>query len=260
MTENHLVDPAYRIEKNSLVDQICSKMKENILTGVWKEGSKISCEADLSAKFGVNRSTIRSALQRMNALGLLDTRVGEGTYVLKFNFCSYMDEISAFYINDAIFEKLYEYRKAIELTSAKLAIDSATPGQVNELSALVNNYELHYTKYLNLMVTDGIPSEVLAEEFDTLVESDISFHEKVCEISNNPWFSYAFAVCRPAIIQYIKKVLRLMLDYRKANSCIQAEDGDNFSQHMYIYEGIQKRDFSLCEKAFENMLGYKEKL
>lgn len=41
-------------------------------------------ESDLADLFGVNRLTVRLALQKLNTLGILDTRVGDGTYVCAF--------------------------------------------------------------------------------------------------------------------------------------------------------------------------------
>ena len=70
-----------KIKKKSTADLVCEKMKSMISNGTWQYYQKIPSESDLAEMFGVNRLTVRIALQRLNALGILDTRVGDGTYV-----------------------------------------------------------------------------------------------------------------------------------------------------------------------------------
>lgn len=41
----------------------------------------IPSEHELKERFNVNRNTIRAALNRMNALGIIETRQGDGTYL-----------------------------------------------------------------------------------------------------------------------------------------------------------------------------------
>ena len=66
-----------RIKKVSAADMVFDKMKEFILNGTWPLHEKVPSEGELAEAFGVNRLTVRIALQRLNALGILDTRVGE---------------------------------------------------------------------------------------------------------------------------------------------------------------------------------------
>ena len=73
------MDNNYKITKKSAADLVCEKMKELIINKTWTAGEKIPTEMELSHNFGVNRLTVRIALQRLNTLGLLDIRVGDGT-------------------------------------------------------------------------------------------------------------------------------------------------------------------------------------
>ena len=83
-----------KIKKTSAADLVCRKMRELIVDGTWAINEKIPSEADLAENFGVNRLTVRIALQRLNALGVLETRVGEGTFVRSFDFDKHLAEIS----------------------------------------------------------------------------------------------------------------------------------------------------------------------
>ena len=83
-----------KIKKVSAADMVCSKMKDLVVKGEWAVGDKIPSESDLAESFGVNRLTVRIALQRLNALGILETRVGDGSYVRSFDFSNHIAEIS----------------------------------------------------------------------------------------------------------------------------------------------------------------------
>lgn len=56
-----------KIKKVSASEQVCEAIQDQISAGVWKVGDKLPSESDLAAKFGVNRLTVRMALQKLNA-------------------------------------------------------------------------------------------------------------------------------------------------------------------------------------------------
>ena len=79
-----------RIKKVSASEQVCEAIQEQISGGVWRVGDKLPSESELAQKFGVNRLTVRMALQKLNALGIVETRTGSGTFVIEFDFEGYL--------------------------------------------------------------------------------------------------------------------------------------------------------------------------
>lgn len=63
--------------------QIHNQIKRDIEAGVWKVGNRIPSERALSAQFKVSRMTLRQALQTLVEEGILERRVGAGTYVAR---------------------------------------------------------------------------------------------------------------------------------------------------------------------------------
>lgn len=63
--------------------QIHNQIKRDIEAGVWKVGDRIPSERALSAQFKVSRMTLRQALQTLVEEGILERRVGAGTYVAR---------------------------------------------------------------------------------------------------------------------------------------------------------------------------------
>lgn len=60
---------------------IHDKIKEQIDTGVWKIGQRLPSERDLSEAFGVSRMTLRQGITLLVEEGVLQRKVGSGTYV-----------------------------------------------------------------------------------------------------------------------------------------------------------------------------------
>lgn len=61
--------------------QIHDQLKHEIENGLWKVGDRLPSERDLSVKFGVSRMTLRQAVQTLSDEGILERKIGSGTYV-----------------------------------------------------------------------------------------------------------------------------------------------------------------------------------
>ncbi len=61
--------------------QLEATLREALASGQWKPGEALPPERDFAESFGVSRLTLRKALQRLEAQGLVRRRQGSGTYV-----------------------------------------------------------------------------------------------------------------------------------------------------------------------------------
>lgn len=61
--------------------QLEGSLRDAIAGGNWKAGEALPPERELAEKYGVSRITLRKALERLEAAGLLMRRQGSGTYV-----------------------------------------------------------------------------------------------------------------------------------------------------------------------------------
>ncbi|KOY79487.1 GntR family transcriptional regulator [Apilactobacillus kunkeei] len=76
--------------------QIHNEIKKNIEEGKWKLGSRIPSERQLSTEFNVSRMTLRQAIQTLVDEGILDQRVGSGTYVSNEKVQEKMSGVTSF--------------------------------------------------------------------------------------------------------------------------------------------------------------------
>ncbi|MHC5248957.1 GntR family transcriptional regulator [Enterococcus sp. LJL90] len=63
--------------------QIHDQIKKEIESGHWKVGDRLPSERELSVTFGVSRMTLRQAIQTLADEGILERKIGSGTYVAR---------------------------------------------------------------------------------------------------------------------------------------------------------------------------------
>ena len=72
------------VARSSVVDAVADRLRNEILAGRIAAGSRLPSERELSLALGVNRLTLRAALARLEAMGLVSTRHGSGTEVVSW--------------------------------------------------------------------------------------------------------------------------------------------------------------------------------
>ena len=107
--ENNKSTPV-KLQRTSVSEQIFAILKQKIASGEWQDGQKIPSENELAAQFGVSRMSARSALQRLSALGLLETRPGDGTFVRAFSLLNYFQEATDLIATSNNMEQIREFR------------------------------------------------------------------------------------------------------------------------------------------------------
>jgi GntR family transcriptional regulator, transcriptional repressor for pyruvate dehydrogenase complex len=81
MEKNNALNP---MQKTRLHEGIVAQLRDNILSGQFRAGQKLPPERDLAESLAVNRSTVREALKKLEMLGLVEVRHGDGVYVLNY--------------------------------------------------------------------------------------------------------------------------------------------------------------------------------
>ncbi|UQS85020.1 GntR family transcriptional regulator [Apilactobacillus apisilvae] len=76
--------------------QIHNKIRKKVEDGVWKLGEKIPSERELSVNFNVSRMTLRQAIQTLVDEGILEQRMGSGTFVTNEKIQEKMSGVTSF--------------------------------------------------------------------------------------------------------------------------------------------------------------------
>ena len=68
---------------NPMYRQIAETLREQIQSGDLQPGEQLKTELELREAFGASRNTVRDAIKLLTSLGLVETKPGQGTFVIK---------------------------------------------------------------------------------------------------------------------------------------------------------------------------------
>lgn len=229
-----------KIKKESAVDKLCAAMRTLILNGTWQTNEKIPPENELAESFGLNRMTVRAAIQRLNALGILETRVGNGTYVSPFDFSGLISDVSDFYTSSDLVEDAAMFRQIVEGGSYRLIIDNGTPEELEQLRRI--------SRGLSDCLDERIAMEKLGYEVPAELKNRgytliFRFHEQLFKMTHNKLLYYAHAVSRDAVCRALfESGERRHLAFRKSG------EWENLKYHEKVLAAIEAGDYEECRR------------
>jgi GntR family transcriptional repressor for pyruvate dehydrogenase complex len=116
------------VRQPRLADVITERLEALILEGSLKPGQRLPPERELAERFGVSRPSLREAIQKLAARGLLSSRQGGGTYITEELDHGYSDPLLEMLSrHDEFHLDLLEFRDAMEGISAYYAALRSTP-------------------------------------------------------------------------------------------------------------------------------------
>ena len=123
----------------ALTDQAIAKIKDLILTGEFQAGSKLPREADLAQKLGLSRNSLREAVRALTLVGVLETRVGDGTYVTSLDvdlLMTGMGFVSELLDGKTLFEA-HQVRRVLEPFASGVAASKLTVADFAKLADIL---------------------------------------------------------------------------------------------------------------------------
>ena len=117
------------------------------------------------------------ALQKLNTLGIIETRVGEGSFVCSFSLRPALSASSVFYEGEDKYHDVKQLRNLLEYECMRLAVYSASDAEKEELKGALE----HYAKLVDIYYGNIDNHDILEQ----LVDADFNFHYKVVKMSHN---------------------------------------------------------------------------
>jgi len=176
-----------------LADSVVTEIEKQILDGALRPGDRIPSERKLAEDFGVSRPSIREAIQKMVAKGMLITRHGGGTKVT--------DKLDAPFINPwqdmvkdhpMLHHDILEFREMLEGQAAALAAARATEADMARLDKAFAKLEAAYT----------------GKDLGECVEADVAFHQIIAEASHNALIGHLTASLMRVIQDHVANNLK----------------------------------------------------
>lgn len=214
------------IKTRKIYEEIVGQLKDLITCGELKPGDKLPSEREMSESLGVSRASVREALTALEAIGILDIRSGEGTFVKKTNSSETFEPLAlVLAVERNPGAQLMEVRRVLESESASLAALRATPEDLNKIG-------------------ESLEKMKRAESVPLAVEYDLKFHFAIAEATKNT-----------ILLRMMNTVADLMHHtFRNDREQLYANPDHKqqiIKQHEAIYLAIKEKD---PDKAKLNML------
>ncbi|MEO7160541.1 MAG: FadR/GntR family transcriptional regulator [Polaromonas sp.] len=152
----------------SLPDRIYARVVEAILRGDFIATGKLPTESDLASSFGVSRPTVREALSRLRSDGIIDSKRGAGSRVIRSPGTPVVVVTPIKSVADI--ERYYAFRSCVE---AGAAAGAAEFRDASDLEALRSAFDA-----LNIAMESGKSG----------ADEDVRFHLAIARASHNPFF------------------------------------------------------------------------
>jgi GntR family transcriptional regulator, transcriptional repressor for pyruvate dehydrogenase complex len=155
-------------------DDVVQSIREMILSGEIRSGDKLPVENDLALRMGVSRGSLREGVRALTAMGILDTRQGDGTYVTSLEPELLLGPL-AFIVDLHGADRARHFlsvRRVLECEAAAEAARLAEPEAIARAEALLDEATL-------LLEQD--PADRAR-----LLDLDQAFHRTLLEAGGNP--------------------------------------------------------------------------
>lgn len=179
------------VKRSSISDQVIAQMKENIEKGIWMPGQRLPGEMQLCEAFGTSRVTVRNALQKLAGEGLIETRVGDGSYVRKYSLCDAMSRMNIpGSLTDREFRELLEFRCVMEGPLCELAVSRMTAEELERLGEC----------YDTMCRTQ--------QDEEAFAAADVSFHATLASCCGNEILAAAYQMICANLSRVMKDIVR----------------------------------------------------
>ncbi|WP_248930427.1 FadR/GntR family transcriptional regulator [Paenibacillus hamazuiensis] len=226
-----------KISTRKIYEEVADQMKNMIVGGALQPGQKLPSTKELSEKFQVGRSTVREALSALKAMGLVEIRQGEGSYVRQIEPGDLeLPGFQSLLMNRETVIELLEARKALEISNAALAAEKRTDEDVEAFERILQRMEAH-----------------LGDEEEG-ERSDIEFHLTLARAAHNSIMLRLIDSISSQMQTAIRETRRLQMYASKPVSARLWEE------HKAIFEAVRLQDVSGAQEAMRSHLLHVEQM
>jgi GntR family transcriptional repressor for pyruvate dehydrogenase complex len=218
------LDIVTKTETLDIQKTIISKIRDLINVKNLEPGDKLPSERMLSEKFGVTRSNVREAIQKLEFYGLLKSIPQSGTFVANIGVTAMNGMIEDILrLEEPDFKSLVETRILLELKTARLAALRRTD---EDLLAMKEALEAYSEKVIN---------------GEDAVQEDLLFHLAIAKASGNSTMNTFMLIIIPEIIT----------NFEKYHVCDKGLAQSGIIEHQGIFDAIRDQKPQLAKQKMK---------
>lgn len=204
------------VKNKKIYEEIIAQIQSLISAGGLRPGDQLPPERELAEKLGVSRASVREAVRVLELMGLVEIRVGEGTFVREISTEALIQPLAAILaLERGTFHQVYEVRRVMECACAYLAAERSSPEEIESMAQAL----LQMERYLE--------QNILGDEADT------RFHLAVAEGSHNPFLVKLMHTISDSLHQVVQSARRKLFE-TPGNAQKLLE------QHRQIFEAVRE--------------------
>lgn len=199
----------------SVTRDVTARLLDFLTSGSLTPGSRLPSERQLADALQVGRSAIRETLAALEVLGLVESRPGSGTYLLQQT-----SDLLPTVINWGLTLRqprtldLVEARAELEVITARMAAERATPDDVGRLRA-------------HLAAMSSTQDSV--QDF---IDADVAFHLEIADMAHNTVLA--------DILHSVRSLLQIWV--ARAIEADGRRTGPTLDEHRKVFEAIADGD------------------
>ena len=222
-----------RTENQEIHNEIIVQLRDLMNNKNLEPGDKLPSERMLSDKFGVSRSSVREAIQKLEFYGILISKPQSGTFVADIGQVAMNGMVNDILrLEEPDFKSLVETRILLELKTVRLAARRRTE---NDLKQLKNALDAYRKK---------------VENEEDAVQEDLLFHLAIAKASGNSTMNTFMLIITPEILT----------NFEKYHVCDKNMALRGVQEHQDIFDAIKEQNPQLAKEKmkvhFKNLYQY----
>jgi GntR family transcriptional repressor for pyruvate dehydrogenase complex len=208
------------LTRNSLQEQVGLRIEEMITSGQLQVGDRLPSELEMARQFDVHRSTVREALRVLAQRGLIEMRVGSGSYVSQVSPSVVAETMETYFVSsESSYEDVAILRTLLEPGTAALAALRAEPEDLQRLEDALSKMEM--------ALTTG--------DLDSQIAADAEFHLALTAASHNKLLLAIFS----GILYVLQRALKT--GYNRPGK-LRRDTVEVLNNHRALYAAIKASD------------------
>ncbi len=222
------------IRSSKVSEMIVEQVKTLIKQGQLQPGQKLPPEREFTQQLGVGRSSLREAINVLEALGFVEARKHKGIFVSSVSEPILNEPLRQILDEDrSTLPQLYELRKDIELAAAQKAAERRDTEDLKRLS-----------KYLDRMARDKAESRLALQD-------DLEFHLTITQATHN--------FLRLHVLKNIFELSNTYIDVVRIKIIEHGADIPQiYHQHEAIFKAIEAKRPAAARQEMETHLTWVE--
>jgi GntR family transcriptional repressor for pyruvate dehydrogenase complex len=208
-------------KSSQVTEQAVEVIHQRIQQNIYAVGSALPSQRDLALQLGISRASLREALTRLAALGLLEIKAGKGVYVISQHSQASEQWDGEHRIS---LKDFYQLRYVLEGFCALLACEYLT---AQDKSILEQHHQV-------------LTSAIQEQNWQAASEADYAFHQHIILLSHNQSIIQTLKMHT----EWIKK--SQILPFLQPNLAFKT-----IQEHELILQALFKQDATAAEKAMQ---------